>query len=403
MFLLEGKVQHYDWGGFSFIPQLLQIENPQHKPFAEYWLGAHPTAPSEIIDPPYRKRLDLWIQQHPLNTLGQRVYERFGQLPYLMKILDVRHMLSIQVHPSLEGAMAGYEREEQAGIPLHAPHRNYKDRNHKPELMVALSDFWLLHGFRPEAELLDVLQQYPPLHPLLSIFTHHGYQGLYSYVMQLNAENADALLRPLVNEAIRKSESAFWSHIPLDPEYWLAQAVRQHPGKHLDKGLFCFFLMNIVHLQPGEAIFQAPGVLHAYLYGQNVEIMANSDNVLRGGLTTKHVDVPELLHHVHTTPINPEIIRPQTTGSTAEEVFPCPASEFQLSRIELAPGRNFKAKAYTTEIWLLLNGHLIVQDSDDILLHTGQSIVLFAGEEMACIAQGETPAILFRATVPIDE
>lgn len=401
MFFLEGRIQHYDWGGYLFIPQLLRIENPQHKPYAEYWLGAHPAAPAEIIDPPQRYPLNEYIHQYPIETLGERVWHTFGTLPYLFKVLDVRHMLSIQVHPSREGAIAGYEREEKAGIPLHAPHRNYKDRNHKPELMVALSDFWLLHGFRPEADLLDTLSRIPGFQPLVRRFHQGGYRGLYEEVMQMDAADADRLLWPIVKEATRRLESDEWSAPVEDPAYWLAQAIRQHPpGKHLDRGLFSFYLMNIVHLHPGEAIYQDAGILHAYLYGQNVEIMANSDNVLRGGLTHKHVDVAELLQHVKCEPVVPQIIAPHSSALSPESIYSCPAPDFRLSRIELAPGHHFTTQAQSAEIWLLMEGHLIVRNSDDLLLQSGQSIILFAGEQVTCTAQGESAAILFRAAVP---
>ncbi|SFV28280.1 mannose-6-phosphate isomerase, class I [Thermoflavifilum thermophilum] len=402
LYLLTGKIQHYDWGGYEFIPRLLQIENPQHKPYAEYWLGAHPAASAEILDQDKQYSLHAYIQKYPFDTLGPTVYETFGQLPYLLKVLDVRHMLSIQVHPTKEAAIAGFEKEEQQGIPLHAPHRNFKDRNHKPELMVALSDFWLLHGFRPEADLLATLERVPELLPLVKRFQQAGYQGLYEEVMLMEAARADAMLWPIVKEATRRLESDQWPDAVSDPAYWVAQAVRQHPpGKHLDKGLFSFYLMNIVHLRPGEAIFQGPGVLHAYLRGQNVEIMANSDNVLRGGLTHKHVDVAELLRHVLAAPVHPHIIQPtHIPHAAAEAVYHTPVPDFQLSHISLPPGQHFSVTARTTEILLLLDGHLIVQNSDELLLTAGQSVVLFYGEQIECIAQGEKPAMIFRATVP---
>ncbi|MBX5438830.1 MAG: mannose-6-phosphate isomerase, class I [Thermoflavifilum sp.] len=397
-----GKVQHYDWGGYEFIPQLLRIENPQHKPYAEYWLGAHQAASAELIDQSHRCSLYACIQQYPVDTLGPAVERQFGHLPYLLKILDVRQMLSIQVHPTKEAAIAGFEKEQRAGIPLDAPQRNFKDRNHKPELMVALSDFWLLHGFRPEADLWNALEKIPSFRGLAKRFQQAGYRGLYEELMLMSPEQADALLWPIVKDATRRLESEAWPVPNDDPAYWLALAVRQHPpGKHLDKGLFSFFLMNIVHLQPGEAIFQGAGVLHAYLRGQNVEIMANSDNVLRGGLTTKHVDIPELLQHIQFAPVQPQPIHPiQARENAAEQLFPAPVADFQLSRIILAPGQHATLKAHTTEILLVLEGHLIVQNSDDLVLSAGQSVVMFYGETIDCVAQGEVPALIYRATVP---
>src|SRR5450631_206795 len=172
VFRLNGKVQHYAWGGHSYLPHLLSMPDKDGRPFAEYWLGAHDNAPSELLftPPPGSEKswtlsvkLNDYIREWPGDLLGTAVAQRFGRLPYLLKILDVRDMLSIQVHPSKEHAEKEFEEENKKGIPLNAPDRNYKDDNHKPELMVALSDFWLLHGFRPANELVSILQQTPEL------------------------------------------------------------------------------------------------------------------------------------------------------------------------------------------------------------------------------------------------
>jgi mannose-6-phosphate isomerase len=156
LYPLKGIVQHYAWGGYDFLPQLLLEENKEQKPYAEYWLGAHPNHPSTIMngEPVF---LSDFINHHADETLGREVNAKFSSLPYLLKVLDVRQMLSIQVHPSKESAVEGYEEENKKGIPVNAPNRNYKDKNHKPELMVALGDFWLLHGFKREEELSKIL------------------------------------------------------------------------------------------------------------------------------------------------------------------------------------------------------------------------------------------------------
>jgi mannose-6-phosphate isomerase len=154
IFKLKGVVQHYSWGGYEFIPHLLGLENSQHKPFAEYWMGAHQNHPAHIEG---KVALNNFIAQNGEEVLGTRVNKKFGSLPYLLKVLDVRQMLSIQVHPSKQAAEISFEHENQENIPVHAPHRNYKDQNHKPELMVALSDFWLLHGFKSKERLVNIL------------------------------------------------------------------------------------------------------------------------------------------------------------------------------------------------------------------------------------------------------
>src|SRR5579863_3112175 len=171
VFKLLGKVQHYAWGGNSFIPQLLHIENHENKPFAEYWLGAHDQASSELVmDNEEGIMLNEYIQSDAAATLGEYVNNRFGRLPYLLKILDVKDMLSIQVHPSKENAENEFSQENKKSIPLHAPYRNYKDDNHKPELMLALGEFWLLHGFKSPENLKRLLTRTPELSFLWNIF-----------------------------------------------------------------------------------------------------------------------------------------------------------------------------------------------------------------------------------------
>ena len=196
LYKLIGVVQHYNWGGKAFIPKLLGVENPEQKPFAEYWLGAHVNAPA-IIEKT-NISLHQLINDKPVEVLGKQVADKFHSLPYLFKILDVRQMLSIQVHPSKQSAIEEYEKEDERGIPLTAPNRNYKDKNHKPELMVALSDFWLLHGFKKEEDLVAILNRVTELSFLLPVFQSEGYKGLYEEVMTMPQTKADEVLGPLM-------------------------------------------------------------------------------------------------------------------------------------------------------------------------------------------------------------
>ena len=302
IFKLQGKVQHYAWGGFEFIPKLLGFENYERKPCAEYWMGAHPSASGQLeTDDGLKSWYDL-IKQDPLEHLSEKVYGKFGELPYLFKVLDVNEMLSIQVHPTREEAKKGFEKEEAAGIPVNASNRNYKDKNHKPEVMVALGEFWLLHGFKNEEYMLLTLESVPEFGFLRDVFLKDGYYGLYKTVMEMPQAEADDLLLPLIkrvmNEKPAKNEPAFWVSKLYNEEA---------PDKNIDKGIFSIYFFNIVEMKEGEAIFQGAGVPHAYLEGQNIELMANSDNVLRGGLTPKHIDVPELLKHIVFEGINPKI------------------------------------------------------------------------------------------------
>src|SRR5687768_163886 len=176
LYPLKGKVQHYSWGGFQFIPRLLGLNNDEQKPFAEYWLGTHPAQPAVVTISNQEWSLQDFININPSGTLSRKVVASFSGLPFLLKVLDVRQMLSIQVHPDQQSAATAYEAENRAGIALDAPNRNYKDANHKPELMVALSDFWLLHGFKPEDRLKEVLLAEPDLGFLLRVFETGGYK-----------------------------------------------------------------------------------------------------------------------------------------------------------------------------------------------------------------------------------
>lgn len=326
IYKLKGVVQPYSWGGTDFIPQLLHTENPDQKPFAEYWLGAHPNAPA-ILEAE-NNSLDRLIAEQPAEALGKCVASRYGSLPYLFKILDVKQMLSIQVHPSKAAAEEEYKKENERGVPLTASHRNYKDENHKPELMVALSDFYLLHGFKPEEQLVNVLSRVEAFHFLLPVFSRGGYKALYEEVMTMPQEKVDDVLRPLMQEIIPAYKNG---ELKKDSEdFWAARAVLTFcKAKHYDRGIFSIYFFNLLHIKPGEAIYQAAGLPHAYLEGQNVEVMANSDNVLRAGLTDKHVDVPELMKHVKFEATQPKII-PAGTGE--EQSFDAPVEEFLLKR-----------------------------------------------------------------------
>ena len=194
IFKLKGKVMHYVWGGYEFMPQLLGVENKEHKPFAEYWMGAHPLAPSVLQSGEKSFLLSDAIIKDPSQFLGEKVQKQFGELPYLFKVQDVKEMLSIQVHPSKTEAEKGFAAEEEAGIPANAPNRNYKDKNHKPEVLVALSEFWLLHGFREKESLRKLLQSVPEFNDLTVIFENEGYKRLYSYVMEMPQEKLNEKL-----------------------------------------------------------------------------------------------------------------------------------------------------------------------------------------------------------------
>ncbi|MFB6458049.1 mannose-6-phosphate isomerase, class I [Chitinophaga sp. Hz27] len=399
LFRLDGKVQHYAWGGYEYIPALLGIQ-PSDKPSAEYWMGAHESAPSAITTASGQVPLNTLLQQDPENLVGKDVWNAFGQLPYLFKILDVREMLSIQVHPNKSEAEKGFARENAAGIPLNAPNRNYKDANHKPEIMVALSEFWLLHGFLPEAQLKQVLQDTPEFTSLVSIYENEGYYGLYKTVMEMPQQVVNTLLRPLTDRAVPLYKENKLSKS--DPAFWAARAVLNDPAsaEKIDRGIFSIYFFNIMHVHPGQAVFQDAGIPHAYLEGQNVELMANSDNVLRGGLTPKHIDVEELLKHTRFEAVHPHIITGDVIAQGLETIYPTPAPDFVVSSIQVKAGQQYQHTAAAPEILIVMNGECEVKgEGTTLALLKGQCVFAAYGANYQITSNNEVA--IYKATVPV--
>lgn len=394
IFALSPVVQHYQWGGYRYIPALLGIENQEHLPYAELWMGAHPRGAARIR---YRDRavsLPDWLAEAPLERLGPAAVDAFGpHLPFLFKVLDVRQMLSIQAHPDKRQAEAGFRRENEEGIPLDAPHRNFKDPNHKPEVMAALSDFWLLHGFRPPDDIRRTLEPIPELRPLLSLFAGDDLRALYAHLMRLPQSQVDEILHPL--------RARLYAHAPADrshPDFWAARAFRQFDSAegHSDRGIFSIYLFNLVHLQPGQGIYQAAGIPHAYLEGVNVELMANSDNVFRGGLTAKHIDIDQLMSHLLFTPVVPEVIAGART-SDLEYRYPTPAPDFELSHIDLTAGAPYThGPARGPEILINLEGEIRVNGRESL----GRGTCLFVPHGARYQLSAPQRARLFKAALP---
>jgi mannose-6-phosphate isomerase len=413
---LRGVVQHYEWGGHNFIPDLLGIENATRRPFAELWIGAHAKAPSLAEVAGASEPLNKLIAEAPDAILGQAANARFGgRLPYLFKILDVRKMLSIQAHPTLEQARRGFARENAEGIGLAASCRNYKDDNHKPEIGVALTEFWMLHGFRPLEQIAATFTQTPELGALMPGFTqrlvqagghagHHDHEArrellreLYSTLMTMPQEQVDLLLDGLLARLQANPTSDKNS-----ADYWALRAAENFPlpGGHRDRGIFSVYLLNLVHLLPGQGTFQPAGVLHAYLEGVNVELMANSDNVLRGGLTTKHVDVPELLNILTFEGGTPNVLDGELTSSQ-ERVYRTPAAEFELSRIGLAPqSRCAGDAAYGPKALLVLDGSATLTSARQCLsLRRGSIAFVPCGTDFVIETRAEG-LVVFQAGLP---
>jgi mannose-6-phosphate isomerase len=396
---LFGKIQHYSWGGYNFIPLLIGLEPEPDMTYAEYWMGAHEKAPSQILrNDGTTIALNELIKEQPEKTLGPRVTQRYGRLPFLLKVMDVREMLSIQVHPTKSEAEIGFARENAMGIPLDSPERNYKDNNHKPELAVALSDLWLLYGFRPKDQLQEVLNQVPEFHTLKPVFASRGYFGLYKYVMEMPQELVNALLNTLVERVLQKYNSEELEEF--SPDYWVAKTrVGKRVGDY-DRGIFSMYFFNLVRLKPGQATFQDAGLPHAYLQGQAIEIMANSDNVIRGGLTLKHVDVPELLRLITFKGVIPEIIEGRQSDNPHERFYESPSHDFCLSSIQLSKGDFYENSADSIEILLILSGETMLNSAGkQMLVKKGESIIVFAGVNYRMRTISEN-AVLFRAFIP---
>ncbi|WP_073949635.1 mannose-6-phosphate isomerase, class I [Streptomyces kebangsaanensis] len=380
---LDNTIRPYAWGSTTAIPHLLGVE-PSGEPQAEMWMGAHPGAPSRTG----RGTLAEVIDADPERELGAKTVARFGpHLPFLLKLLAAGGPLSLQVHPDLDQAGQGYADEERRGVPLDAPHRNYKDTNHKPELVCALTEFDGLCGFREpsrSADLLDAL----------------GVDSLRPYVDLLRARPTDAALREVLTAILTSdpeemagtvaAAAAACARLGGDHAPY-AGIARHYPG---DPGVLAAMLLNHVRLQPGEALFLGAGIPHAYLSGLSVEIMANSDNVLRCGLTPKHVDVPELLRVVRFEAGDPGILRPEAAAD-GEELYDTPADEFRLSRYVLSEGTTGRDLALDTPQILLCTAGSVRTGEHE--LTPGQSVFVPADEKAEVSGNGT----LFRATVVV--
>jgi mannose-6-phosphate isomerase class I len=338
---LQCGVQHYSWGDPGFLPALIDAPNPRALPFAELWIGAHPDLMATVQLDRHRLGLDELIRGAPKAVLGDETLRAFGaELPFLLKVLAARQPLSIQAHPTREQAIAGFQHEDALGLALGDPRRSYRDRNHKPELLVALTDFYALRGFRPLDAIRAELAAAPELQALAERFdpSNAGLFAFYRWLMELDQGEIDRYLTPLIDRYRRERRGQAFD--PSDRRDWMLDADRVFSdGPRRDRGLFSILLLNLLRLHPGEAIFLPAGELHAYLRGAGIELMANSNNVLRGGLTRKHIDVRSLLATLRIRPANGEVLHPRAPrGPGSPDTYPTPAAEFSLERHTLNAG-----------------------------------------------------------------
>ncbi len=308
MFKLKNRVQEYQWGKRDWLPSFLNVENGKNVPFAEFWMGAHPKA-SSLREEDGRPLVEI-LKEEGRALLGPDVYNRYGRLPFLFKILAVEEPLSIQVHPSKNQAEEGFARENGLGIPLDAFNRNYRDDNHKPEIICAVTPYTAMKGFRPLEEIRKNFL-YLTEKTALSLFKGKSIRDFYFTLMGLDRREKDLLL----------DTASRWDST--DPAVlWVRKLMNYYPG---DISALAPLFLNLIELVEGEALFLPAGELHAYLSGVGIELMANSDNVLRGGLTPKFMDLKELekIVRFESTPV--EILR-----KGRRDYYPSDTEEFRL-------------------------------------------------------------------------
>jgi mannose-6-phosphate isomerase len=396
--ILKNPIQEYAWGSRTTIQELLGEPGSEGRPMAELWMGAHPEAPSRVLTDGEWKSLGEVIEGNPELVLGKGVAGKFSnRLPFLFKVLAAERPLSVQVHPNFEQARAGFFRENSLGIPLNAPDRNYRDENHKPEILCALTTFQALKGFREIEEILGLMDKVSSLalskelDRLRNMPDIHGLRYFFTALMSMDEAQQKAMAGEAVSQAKKRvdEDRAF---------YWMVELGREYPG---DIGIFSPVILNLVQLEPGEAISLQAGELHAYLHGSGIELMANSDNVIRGGLTTKHMDVPELLRIVNFRTDSAPIVKSISHGA-CQKIYETPAEEFLLSVIYVDKNNFFTSPHdRSIEIMICLKGEADIND-----LGTGEVLSVTRGDSLIVppvVSQYriEGNATFYRASVPL--
>ncbi len=398
MKLMSNAVVEYAWGSRSVLAELLGAPSPSPRPQAELWMGAHPAAPSGVeADGGDATGLDAWIAAAPAETLGPDVARRFGgRLPFLLKVLAIESPLSMQAHPSIEQARAGFAREEALGVPRDSAHRCYRDESHKPEIVCALAPFEALVGFRPAAESIELFaglrcEALAPVVAALAEAPPRGLRAAFELLMTMDPDRQRAVVGE-VADACRRPHGVPPRHAAA--LRWAVRLAERFPG---DIGIVSSLMMRHVRLEPGEAIYLPAGHLHTYLSGVGVELMANSDNVLRGGLTPKHVDVGELLS-VLAFGDEPTGLVPSREAGAVERRFVTPAPDFCLSRIDLDGRDGFRPERRGPEILLCVEGcaEVTIAGEGTLSLPRGRSVFVPAADPAYELAGS---ARLFRATV----
>ncbi len=394
--VLKNTIQEYAWGSYTAIPELLG-QTPSGNPQAELWMGAHPKAPSLVEYEGRQVALPELIERYPEEILGKTAAKKFDkQLPYLFKILAAAKPLSIQAHPGRHQAAEGFERENSLGISLSAPNRNYKDANHKPECLCAITQFWGLKGFRKIPEIISLINMIgaKELKRELDILnsTQTPNDVLMWFLYSLMTLEADRK-KQIITTAVAESEKRLGERRAFR---WVIDLYEDYPE---DIGILAPLFLNIVCLDPGQAIFLPSGEPHAYLDGLGIELMANSDNVLRGGLTPKYIDVPELMKVLKFEEIDVSIVLPKHISDT-ESIYPCDAEEFLLSVVTTGK-KEAVFSVQSAQILLCVEGSAKVAFANQSLsVKKGMSILVPAAVNQYKI---KGSAIFYKASVPVQE
>jgi mannose-6-phosphate isomerase len=404
--LLRGAIRTYAWGSRTAIAEFTGRPVPAAHPEAELWLGANPGDPAWLEAPDGEISLLQALVADPEGQLGSATRARFGDvLPFLVKVLAADEPLSLQAHPSAEQAAEGYLREEQLGIPVSSPVRNYRDTSHKPELLVALQQFEALAGFRPAGRTIELLRALAvsDLDPFIDLLNDQsdaqGLRALFTTWITAPQPDVDVLVSAVLDGAIQYVSSGATEFVA--EAKTVLELGERYPG---DAGVLAALLLNRISLSPGEGIFLAAGNLHAYLRGVGLEVMANSDNVLRGGLTPKHVDVPELLRVLNFNPTNEAQLRAPTHQDGLGLIYDTPTEEFATSMLALGNDQlghevDAPSRHDGPQILLCIEGSTTVSGKSTAVKLTRGAAAWVAADDGPIRLIADEPTKIFRATV----
>jgi mannose-6-phosphate isomerase len=404
--LLRGAIRTYAWGSRTAIAEFTGRPVPAAHPEAELWLGANPGDPSWLEEPDGEVSLLQAVLEDPDGQLGSAARARFGDaLPFLVKVLAAEEPLSLQAHPSAVQAAEGFRREERLGIPVNSPVRNYRDASHKPELLVALDHFEALAGFRPAADTIGLFKALAvsDLDPSIELLNDQsdadGLRALFTTWITAPQPDIDILVAAVLDGAINYLSSGA-TEFAAEAKTVL-ELGEQYPG---DAGVLAALLLNRITLAPGEGIYLAAGNLHAYLRGVGLEVMANSDNVLRGGLTPKHVDVPELLRVLNFNPTTEAQLRAVIRPDGLASFYDTPTVEFAASMLELGDDQighevDAPSRHDGPQILVCVEGATAVHGKSGALTLTRGAAAWVAADDGPIRLLAHEPTKIFRATV----